>query len=64
MNFEGHRSHAVINFGGDFFFSPESYIGSDVLVHGCEMGCVNIPLHKVYLEFDLVTGPAILGVCS
>ncbi len=45
-------------------FSPESYTGSDVLIRGCEMGCVNVPLHRVYLESDLVTGPVTVGVCS
>lgn len=28
------------------------------------MGCVNVPLHRVYLESDLVAGPVMLGVCS
>ncbi len=34
-----------------------SYTGSDVLICGCEMGCVNVLIHRVYLESDLVTGP-------
>lgn len=35
-----------------------------MLIRGSEMGCVNVPLHRVYLESDLVTGPVTLGVCS
>lgn len=49
---------------GMLLFSPESYTGSDVVIRGCEMGYVNVPLHRVYLESDLVTGPVTLGVCS
>lgn len=45
-------------------FSAESYTGTDVLVRGFGMVCVNVPLHQVYLKSELVTGLVTLGVCS
>lgn len=45
-------------------FSGESYTDTDVVVRGFGMGCVNVPLHHVYLKSDLVTGLITLGVCS
>ncbi len=44
--------------------SAESYTDTDVVVRGFGMGCVNVPLHRVYLKSDLVTGLITLGVCS
>lgn len=43
-------------------FSEESYTGEDVLVQGFEMGFVNVPLHKVLLVSDLITGEFKMGV--
>ncbi|KAI2661490.1 Retrovirus-related Pol polyprotein [Labeo rohita] len=45
-------------------FSAESHTDTDVLVCGFGMGCINVPLHRVYLMSDLVTGLVTLGVCS
>lgn len=33
-----------------------------MLVHGLKLGCVYVPLDKVYLKSDLVTGTVPLGV--
>jgi hypothetical protein len=27
-----------------------------------ELGCFNVPLHRIYLKSDLITGPVIVGV--
>ncbi|XP_058606599.1 uncharacterized protein LOC131523953 isoform X2 [Onychostoma macrolepis] len=43
-------------------FSENSYTGTDVLVRGIEMGCVQVPLHEVDLKSDLVSGMVKLGV--
>ncbi len=45
-------------------FSEQSYCGSSVLIRGIELGCVKVPLHSVYLQSDLFTGVAKLGVRS
>ncbi len=34
-----------------------------MVVRGFGMGCVNVPLHHVFLKSDLVTGLVTLGVC-
>lgn len=43
-------------------FSDESYCGSDVLIQGIELGVLKVPLHKVYIQSDLVTGFVKLAV--
>lgn len=43
-------------------FSQSSYTGTDVLIRGIEMGCDSVPLHRVHLKSDLVTGLVNLGV--
>lgn len=45
-------------------FSTNSYAGTDVLVRGIKMACVNVSLHHVDLKTDLVNGPVKLGVCE
>ncbi len=45
-------------------FSTNSYAGTDVLVRGIEMACINVPLHHVNLKSDLINGPVKLGVCE
>ena len=37
-------------------------VGATVLLHGVELGCFNIRLHRIYLKSDLNTGPVIVGV--
>lgn len=44
--------------------SAETYSGTDVLICGIGMQCINVPLHNVYLKSDLVTGTVKLGVRS
>jgi len=42
--------------------SSESYCGKDVLIVGVGGESMNIPLHKAYIESDLVQGEVIVGV--
>ena len=35
--------------------------GESVIAQGIEGGCVNVPLHKVNLVSDLVTGSVVVG---
>ena len=43
-------------------FSDDSYSGRDVQVKGVENGVLNVPLHSVHLESDLLSGDFVLGV--
>jgi hypothetical protein len=43
--------------------NPENTsVGATVLLQGAEVGCFYVPLHRIYLKSDLVTGPVIVGV--
>lgn len=42
--------------------SEETSSGASVLLQGIELGYINVPLHHVFLESDLVTGPVSIGV--
>ena len=42
--------------------SEQSATGDKVLIHGEELGFVSVPLHKVFLKSDLVSGPVTVGV--
>ena len=33
-----------------------------VLLQGVELGVIDVPLHRIYLKSDLITGPVIVGV--
>lgn len=44
--------------------SDKSYCCASVLVQGFEMGIVNVPLHRVHLQCDLITGFVKVGVRS
>lgn len=44
-------------------FSDESAVGSDVPVVGFGMKDIGVPLHKIFLESDLVSGEVTVGVC-
>ena len=35
--------------------------GESVIAQGIEAGCVNVPIHKVNLVSDLVTGSVVVG---
>ena len=43
--------------------SGQSATGDHVLIHGVELGFIRVPLHKVFLQSDLVSGSVIVGVC-
>lgn len=46
-------------------FSSDSYTGSDVLIKGISStDYTPVPLHKVYLNSELVSGPVTIGVTS
>ena len=40
--------------------TPDAF-GDSVIAQGIEGGCVNVPLHKVNLVSDLVTGSVVVG---
>ena len=42
--------------------SETTYTGAHVLIQGVELGVLRVPLHKVSLESDLVSGPVVVGV--
>ncbi len=41
-----------------------SYKGANILVRGIGSGCLNLPLHDLYLRSGLITGPVTLAVCA
>ncbi|XP_065893824.1 uncharacterized protein [Dysidea avara] len=43
-------------------FSNESATGTSVLLQGVELGTMKVPLHKVFLRCNLLSGPVIIGV--
>ena len=42
--------------------SENTSVGATVLLQGVELGCFNVPLHRIYLKSDFITGPVIVGV--
>ena len=42
--------------------SKETSLDACVLIQGVELNAMSVPLHKVYLHSDLVTGPVTVGV--
>ncbi|VDI17279.1 Hypothetical predicted protein [Mytilus galloprovincialis] len=42
--------------------SEKTSVGASVLLQGVELGCIDVPLHRIYLKSDLITGPVIVGV--
>ncbi|KAL2078791.1 hypothetical protein ACEWY4_026476 [Coilia grayii] len=50
--------------GGVLPLSDDSKTGTSVLVRGFEMGSVSVPLHRIELSSDLVTGSVAVGVRS
>ncbi|CAC5410428.1 unnamed protein product [Mytilus coruscus] len=42
--------------------SEETSVGASVLLQGVELGCIDVPLHRIYLKSDLITGPVVVGV--
>lgn len=48
--------------GGVLELTEQSTTGKTVLIHGVELGFYCVPLHRVFLQSDLVAGPIIVGV--
>ncbi|VDI69364.1 Hypothetical predicted protein [Mytilus galloprovincialis] len=43
--------------------SENTSVGASVLLQGVELGCcIDVPLHRIYLKSDLITGPVVVGV--
>jgi len=42
--------------------SESTYLGSNVLLLGVELGVLSVPLHVVHLTTELVCGPVMIGV--
>ncbi|CAC5364330.1 unnamed protein product [Mytilus coruscus] len=42
--------------------SEETSVGASVLLQGEELGCIDVPLHRIYLKSDLITGPVLVDV--
>ena len=42
--------------------SEQTSTGGSVLLQGVELGVIDVPLHRISLKSDLVTGPVIVGV--
>ncbi|KAK3084264.1 hypothetical protein FSP39_010811 [Pinctada imbricata] len=47
---------------GSLPLSEHTFTGRSVLLQGVELGVIDVPLHKIYLKSDLITGPVIVGV--
>ncbi|KAK3102135.1 hypothetical protein FSP39_009074 [Pinctada imbricata] len=47
---------------GSLPLSEHTFTGRSVLLQGVEQGVIDVPLHKIYLKSDLITGPVIVGV--
>ena len=45
-------------------FSEKSSVGANVLISGVEGGTISVPLHKIHLQSDLVSGAVIVGIKS
>ena len=43
--------------------SDTTSMGTHVLIRGVELGILHVPLHRVHLKSDLVSGAVIVGVC-
>ena len=43
-------------------FGPQSVTGMTVLLQGIELDILNVPLHKMFLKSNLITGPVVVGV--
>ena len=42
--------------------SERTSTDESVLLQGVELGVIDVPLHRIYLKSDLITGPVIVGV--
>jgi hypothetical protein len=42
--------------------SERASTDKSVLLHCVELGVIDVPLHRIFLKSDLITGPVIVGV--
>ena len=42
--------------------SDETATGDDVLISGVDLGFTSVPLHKVFLKSDLISGYLVVGI--
>jgi len=47
---------------GVLLLSAKTATGDHVLIHGVELGYVSVPIHKVFLQSDLVSGYVAVGI--
>ena len=47
---------------GSLPFSEVSATGENVLIQGIGMDIISVPLHRINLKFDLISGTVIVGV--
>ena len=52
-------SQSLLNKG--ISLSAETATGDHALIHGIELGYVSVPIHKVFLQSDLVSGYVAVG---
>ena len=43
-------------------FSEKTSSWTSVLIQGVECGCVNVPLHNIFLSSGLINGPVAVGI--
>ena len=48
--------------GGILPLSEQTSTGTSMLIQGVELGVISVPLHRVYLRSELVSGPVIVGI--
>lgn len=44
--------------------APETYTGTNILLRGVGAECIKVPLHRLFLRSDLVTGYVNVAVCT
>ena len=49
---------------GTLPLSEKTYTGKNVLLRGVEMGSIEVPLHRIQLKSELVSGPVVVGIKS
>lgn len=42
--------------------SESTSVGASILLQGVELGQIDVPLHRIYLKSDLITGSVVVGV--
>ncbi|VDI75278.1 Hypothetical predicted protein [Mytilus galloprovincialis] len=63
LRFYGHWSFSVFIVRRCVAFVREDFCWClRFVLQGVELGCIDVPLHRIYLSSDLITGPVIVGV--